>query len=70
MKKKELQELRTKPLAEKQRLLVAKRKEASRQYIDTRSGQAKDVHGYKKTRRDIAQVLTLINEDQLRGNKA
>ncbi|MGB6838750.1 MAG: 50S ribosomal protein L29 [Microgenomates group bacterium] len=64
MKKKELQELRVKKIAELRKLLSKKKKEAEVTYGKIKAGQEKNLKKAKNLKRDIAQILTLIREKQ------
>lgn len=64
MKKKELQELRIKKIAELRKLLSKKKKEAEVTYGKMKAGQEKNLKKAKNLKRDIAQILTLIREKQ------
>lgn len=64
MKKKELQELRIKKMAELRKLLSKRKKEADVTYGKMKAGQEKNLKKAKNLKRDIAQILTLIREKQ------
>lgn len=66
MKKKELQELRAKEPKELETMAAKKKEEVESVLIDTRAGKVKNVHTAKSLRRDIAQILTELNQGRAR----
>ncbi|MBI2405864.1 50S ribosomal protein L29 [Candidatus Microgenomates bacterium] len=67
MKKKELQELRTKTPAELRTLFAKKKQERARIVLEVRGGKIKNVHAGRTLKRDSAQIATLIREKELQG---
>ncbi|MEK7182749.1 MAG: 50S ribosomal protein L29 [Patescibacteria group bacterium] len=67
MKKKELQELRTKEVKELKTLFAKKKQELARIVLEVRVGKIKNVHAGHTLRRDSAQIATLIREKELQG---
>lgn len=64
MKKKQIQELRTKEPKELEAMAAKKKEELESVLIDTRAGRVKNVHTAKNLRRDIAQILTIARNKQ------
>lgn len=64
MKKKDLQDLRTKEVKELQSLLAKKRQELAKMMLELRSGKIKNVHAGKSLRKDMAQILTIMKEEE------
>lgn len=65
MKKKEIQELRTKEPKELEAMAAKKRVELDSALIDMRAGRTKDVHTARKLRHDIARMLTVMRDKKL-----
>lgn len=61
MKKKELQELKTKPLPELQQYLHDARERLRSLKFDLASGKVKNVKEIRGLRKDTARILTFIN---------
>ena len=62
MKKKELQELKTKEIKELSDMVVKKRAELNNALIDMQAGRTKNVHTSRNIRHDIARILTIVNQ--------
>ena len=62
MKKKELQQLKNKPLPELQKRLKENRDKLWQLKVDLVSGKVKNVREIRVTRKNIAKILTLINQ--------
>lgn len=60
MKKKELQDLRTKGTVEVQKLLFEKKAEIARFKLELTTGKHKNVHVVKNARRDLRQIATVL----------
>ena len=58
------QELRQKTLKELHSLLEEMREELRKLRFDLVMGKLKNVHKIKETKKDIARILTVINEKQ------
>lgn len=65
MKKKELQEIRNKKMAELEKLVSKKRQEVAVLQAKVKAGQEKNLKKAKNLRREIAQILTLIREKEI-----
>lgn len=63
----ELKELHQKNTAELKTLLAQKRKELLKIRLDLELKRTKDVHQRKSVRKEIARILTVIRERQLKG---
>lgn len=61
MKKSELQELKTKPRAELEKLLRETREELRKVRFDLEAGKVKNVSRLRRLKKDIARLLTLLN---------
>ena len=64
MKKQKLQEYRRKSIAELQKNLADEREKLNELQFDIHRGKVKDISQFKKTKENIAQILTIINEKQ------
>ncbi len=69
MKRKEIQELKTKPMPELAKLLKEWRERLRVLKFDLAAGKVKNVEELRKLRRDIARVLTFMREAENNGNK-
>jgi len=58
----QIKELREKNIGELKKLLIEKREYARKLRFDISSKQIKNTKDLKNTKRDIARILTLINE--------
>ncbi|GAG08526.1 unnamed protein product [marine sediment metagenome] len=65
MKKKDLQQQRNKTAEELKKEVDVKTQELSKIRIQALSGKPKNVKAAKNTKRDIAQLLTIIREKQI-----
>lgn len=68
MKKKQLQEVKTKTAKELESMLVQKRLELARARAELATGRHKNKKAVKNLRRDMAQTLTVLAE-KLGGQK-
>lgn len=69
MKRKEIQELKNKPVAELMKLLKEGREKLRVLKFDLAAGKVKDVAEIRSLRKDLARLLTFIptpNRDRLR----
>ena len=66
MKKKELNELRTKDVKEMARILTDKKREVVKVLADVRVSREKNLKKVKSVRREIAQISTIIHEAETR----
>lgn len=64
MKKRDLQELQTKEVAELQKLLLEKKTEIARLKLELTTGKHKNVHVLKNARRTLAQIATILRHKQ------
>lgn len=64
MKKKEIQELKTKPLAELQKLVKEWRERLRVLKFDLAAGKVKNVQELRKLHKDIARALTFMRAAQ------
>jgi large subunit ribosomal protein L29 len=62
MKKLEFEKLKQATISELQKLLQEKREKLERLRFDLAVGKVKNISEIRKTRKDIARILTLINE--------
>jgi len=65
MKKKELTSLRSKKIQELIKMVADKKKEATEVYSKMKAGQEKNLKKVKNLKKDIAQILTIIKEEEL-----
>lgn len=65
MKKKDLQDLRNKKIAELDKIIIKKRHESIMADVKMRTGQEKKIKKVKGLKREIAQILTIIREKQI-----
>lgn len=61
MKRKEVQELKTKPKAELQKMLKDARERLRSLRFDLEAGKVKNVAELRKIKKDIARILTFLN---------
>lgn len=59
-----IKELREKGIEELKKLLMEKREEKRKFQFDVASKQIKNVREIRKNKKDIAKILTLINESK------
>jgi len=62
MKKLEFEKLKQAMIGELQKLFQEKREKLERLRFDLAVGKVKNISEIRKTRKDIARILTLINE--------
>ena len=62
MKKKEIQELKNKPLGELERLVIDSAEKLRALRFDLAAGKVKNVNELHQTRRKIARMKTFINQ--------
>jgi large subunit ribosomal protein L29 len=62
-------ELRQKPKSELQRLLQDSREKLRQLRFDLAAGKVKNVREIRKTKKDIARVLTLLNKQLTMSNE-
>jgi large subunit ribosomal protein L29 len=62
MKKLEFEKLKQATISELQKLLQERREKLERLSFDLAVGKVKNISEIRKTRKDIARILTLINE--------
>ncbi|RLC32833.1 50S ribosomal protein L29 [Candidatus Woesebacteria bacterium] len=65
MKKKDIQDLRSKKIAELDKIVAKKKQESIMADAKMRTGQEKKIKKVKNLKREIAQVLTIIREKQI-----
>ena len=65
MKSKELNDLRTKDVKELQKLLNKKVADAVQAKVKTKVSKEKNLKNVKMLKRDISQILTIMNEKRL-----
>ncbi len=69
MKKQEFVKLREESISSLKKKLNEKRGEKVRAQMELKTGQLKNVKKVRSLRKDIAQILTLIREKELKGEK-
>ena len=69
MKKKDLKDLRTKKIAELDKLVIKKKQESVMASAKMKTGQEKKIKKVKNLKREIAQILTIIREKQILEKK-
>lgn len=69
MKNKDLQELRNKKVVELDKIVAKKKQETIMADAKMKTGQEKKIKKVKNLRREIAQVLTIIREKEILGEK-
>lgn len=69
MKKKDLQDLRSKKIVELDKIVVKKRQESVIAHAKMNTGQEKKIKKVKNLRHEIAQILTIIREKQILGEE-
>lgn len=65
MKKKDLVDIRNKEIKDLKKLAEEKKLELAKTEVKIRSGEEKNVKKASKLRREIAQILTIIQEKEL-----
>ncbi len=68
MKKKGLKDLRVKEIDELKKLVSEKRKETSVIYAKVKTGQEKNLKKVKGLKKEIAQILTIIREKEIKAS--
>ncbi len=68
MKKKGLKDLRAKEIDELKKLVSEKRKETSVIYAKVKTGQEKNLKKVKGLKKEIAQILTIIREKEIKAS--
>lgn len=68
MKKKGLKDLRVKEIDELKKLVSEKRKETSVIYTKVKTGQEKNLKKVKGLKKEIAQILTIIREKEIKAS--
>lgn len=63
MKKKELEQVKTKPVEELAKMVLDCRERLWSLKSDLKSGKVKNVKEVKRVKKDIARVLTIINSN-------
>lgn len=64
-----IKELKNKPIAELKNLLLEKQESLRVMRFKVAQRQLKKVHEIKVVKRDIAQILTLLNNQQINSSK-
>ena len=64
MDKKAFQELRIKPVPELQKMLQELRDKLWQLKVDLASGKVKNIKEIKEVKRDIARILTIVNQNR------
>ena len=64
MKRKEIQELKTKPVAELQKMVKEGRENLRAMKFDLAAGKVKNVDNLRNLRKDIARALTFIRQSE------
>ena len=70
MKKREIQELKTKPMPELMKLLKEWKERLRVLKFDLAAGKVKDIQEIKAVKKSIAQILTILSEISRRENAA
>jgi len=65
MKKREIQELKNKPLPELEKFVRDGREKLRNLKFDLAAGKVKDIGGLRSLRKDLARALTFMRERQL-----
>lgn len=65
MKKKEIQQLKTKPFPELQKELADYREKLRKLKFDLAQGKVKNIKEIKETKKMIARILTIINKQMI-----
>ena len=69
MKKKDLKDLRTKKIAELDKLVIKKKQESVIASAKMKTGQEKKIKKVKNLKHEIAQIMTIIREKQILEKK-
>jgi len=69
MKKKDLKDLRTKKIAELDKLVIKKKQESVMANAKMKTGQEKKIKKVKNLKHEIAQIMTIIREKQILEKK-
>lgn len=70
MKKQELQDLKTKPLAELEKLRKEMREKMRAMRLDLAAGKVKNMDDVRGLRKDIARVETFLTMNRAKSNAA
>jgi len=65
MKKKDFENIKTKDIADLQKLAAEKRLEVAKLFAKIKAGQEKNPKVMKMTRRELAQILTLVRQKEI-----
>lgn len=66
MKKKELKSLKQKTIKEIEKVLIKKRQSLLETIVKAKAGQEKNVKKVKMLKKDVAQILTILKQKQLK----
>ncbi len=69
MKNKEIQQIKTKPLAELEKELIHYRETLRKLKFDLSQGKVKNIKEIQETKKMIARILTIINGEKQKINK-
>lgn len=69
MKKQEFKKLREESIQSLKKTLSVKQEEKLKTQMELKTGQLKNVKRVKSLRKEIAQILTIIREKELKGEK-
>ncbi len=69
MDKKEIQQIKTKPVAELQKMVAENREKLWSLKDSLLNGKVKNVKEMRDIKKDIARLLTFINQNQNNGTK-
>jgi len=69
MKKKEINEIRNKPIAELTKLLIDNQKRLKALNFELAAGKVKDVAEIRSIRKDIARIMTFIQITQIKDKE-
>jgi large subunit ribosomal protein L29 len=67
MKKKEIEQLKTKPVAEIAKLIAESQEKLRKLRFDLAAGKVKNVAELRSTRKSIARMKTCVRAHELRG---
>jgi len=70
MKSKDLNKLRSEDIDSLEKLLAEKKKELGLSYADRKAGKEKNLRLSKNLRRDIAQIMTILRENEIAKKEA
>lgn len=69
MKKKEFQELRKKPVSELQKNLSSEQEKLNNLQFNLSMGKVKNIKEIKKRKKNIAQIMGVVNEKKSQSRK-